>query len=252
MWVLLLLLAIGTISESDIVNAGWHRARALTPQAAPSQHLRSDGKSFISEGVALDQAHVHWFTSEDKHRQLWGAGASTGSTERDKHTDEYKSVGGVSRQKLLLVLTICSAVFAVCAFVSLYWVLKRKFFVMPAKLAAAINRLEETCPVHVLRAPSADEVCAVCLVAFLCGAKVRTLPCAGNHTFHKDCIDSWFTSELVKLQDDEPVIAEVGEEVSCPICRKKITVADPSTPAAGVIGKPYAAEGEAEPPLPRV
>jgi hypothetical protein len=49
------------------------------------------------------------------------------------------------------------------------------------------------------------EECSVCLGTFCTGDCCRTLPAPCGHTFHKDCIDEWFTRNS-----------------TCPLCKRSV------------------------------
>ncbi|CAA0806400.1 RING-H2 finger protein ATL5 [Striga hermonthica] len=68
------------------------------------------------------------------------------------------------------------------------------------------------------------EECSVCLSLFEEGDEVRNLKC--NHTFHKDCIDTWLQRE----------------SATCPLCRG--VVLPPEMVAAGRLYDPADDDGD--------
>jgi hypothetical protein len=71
--------------------------------------------------------------------------------------------------------------------------------------------------------PDQQTECAICLEDFEEGGPVVSLQCAGAHTFHKDCIETWLNHEAV-----------------CPLCKFELPTA-PVTPRSS----PRAAEAAA-------
>eukprot|EP00747_Dinoflagellata_sp_TGD_P060891 gnl/TRDRNA2_/TRDRNA2_152265_c0_seq1.p1 gnl/TRDRNA2_/TRDRNA2_152265_c0~~gnl/TRDRNA2_/TRDRNA2_152265_c0_seq1.p1 ORF type:complete len:233 (-),score=30.34 gnl/TRDRNA2_/TRDRNA2_152265_c0_seq1:187-885(-) len=100
---------------------------------------------------------------------------------------------------------------------AMYWWKKRSAW---SKLG-----VQQACPAHVLDASARDpeKCCAVCLEPLKCGDTVRTLPCPETqHTFHKACIDEWFTSQQKRSHAASHTGEHLPDVISCPICRRHI------------------------------
>ena len=55
------------------------------------------------------------------------------------------------------------------------------------------------------RVLGADVQCSICLSDLETGDEVRVLPCAGHHTYHKECIDQWLTINGICCVCREPI-----------------------------------------------
>ncbi|CAL1380209.1 unnamed protein product [Linum trigynum] len=71
------------------------------------------------------------------------------------------------------------------------------------------GRLTESSP--------SQEDCAVCLCEFEKGDAVRELGC--RHTFHKDCVDTWFAMGARKTRAKASAAAMM---MTCPLCRSGV------------------------------
>ncbi|KAJ1373010.1 hypothetical protein KIN20_035329 [Parelaphostrongylus tenuis] len=66
-----------------------------------------------------------------------------------------------------------------------------------------IRRLLEQIPADEFNADMRSSECAICMVDFECGEKVRFLPCM--HSFHEACVDDWLMRSFTCPSCLEPV-----------------------------------------------
>eukprot|EP01017_Pseudomicrothorax_dubius_P051192 TRINITY_DN9810_c0_g1_i2.p1 TRINITY_DN9810_c0_g1~~TRINITY_DN9810_c0_g1_i2.p1 ORF type:complete len:169 (+),score=18.17 TRINITY_DN9810_c0_g1_i2:64-570(+) len=82
------------------------------------------------------------------------------------------------------------------------WILRRR---KNRETEFLLRRLRETTFEPPANSENASDECTICLLPFNRGEKIVTLPCAGSHFFHTECIKKWV------------VISH-----TCPICRGPI------------------------------
>uniref|UniRef100_A0A158P9Y7 RING-type domain-containing protein n=1 Tax=Angiostrongylus cantonensis TaxID=6313 RepID=A0A158P9Y7_ANGCA len=66
-----------------------------------------------------------------------------------------------------------------------------------------VKRLLEQIPADEFHSDMRSSECAICMVDFECGEKVRFLPCM--HSFHQTCVDDWLMRSFTCPSCLEPV-----------------------------------------------
>lgn len=87
-------------------------------------------------------------------------------------------------------------------------------FLDPIPIIPTRDHIRSASTVSIIDTLQTNDVCSICQDSIIIGNRIRTLN-ACNHTFHINCIDTWFT-----------------QNVRCPVCRHDIREIVRSQPAS--------------------